>query len=177
MARTKRHSRGPRRRAVRLDVTWYGDEFLQIVADGGDEAMFAAGQVLADEARRRAPRGRRGNLQKSAYVSTASRSTFVKRPFWRKEKRPPAGGATIGFSAPHAHLIESGRRRAGVIAPRIKRGRKALRIGSEIRARSHFRRVSSRPYLGPALEATKETMVRELAHVLNRKLEAGMPRR
>lgn len=175
MAKTKRQSRGPRRRAVKIDVTWYGDEFLEIVADGGDEALFAAGSILADEAQRRAPRAR-GNLQKSVYVATATKSSYVKRRYWRKEKKAPKGGAVIAFSAPHAHLMESGRRRAGVIAPRRKRGKKALRINGQFRARSRFRRMSSRPFLGPALEATKETMVRELARVLNRKLEAGMPR-
>jgi hypothetical protein len=178
--------RSARRRAQRVDVTWYGDDFLQIIEEHGDEALFAAGMIVKREADRRAPRGRTGNLRKSGYVSTATRSTYVSRRYWRREKKPPKGGATIGFSAPHAHLIEGGRRKAGTFGPRGDRrhngvlrrsGKRALRIGNGmLRSRSRFRRMSSRPFLGPALEATKDTMVKELAGVLRTRLQDKLPR-
>lgn len=156
----------------KVQIAWYGDDFLDIVRKHGDEALFAAGQVVLKDAERRTPR-KTGKLHSSGYVSTASRSTYVKRAYWRKEKKPPKGGATVGFSAPHAHLIESGRRKAGKFGPKARRRdqRKALKIGDRFVARSRFKRMSSRPFVGPALEATKETMVRELADVLRSKLE------
>jgi len=170
-----------RRGVQRVDVTLYGDEFMEIVERYGDEAMFAAGSVVLADATRRAPRGRTGNLADSGYVGTRSRSTYKKRLYWRREKKAPKGGAVVGFTAPHAHLMESGRRKRGVIRPRgdvtyqgvLRRsGKRALKINGQIRAASRFNRMSSRPFLGPALEATKETMVRELASVLKRRLES-----
>lgn len=172
--------RSMRRSIQRVDVTLYGDEYMAIVERYGDEAMFASGSIVLEEANRRVPRGRTGNLAKSGYVGTRSKSTYVKRRYWRKEKQAPKGGAVVGFTAPHAHLIESGRRKRGVIRPRgdvtyqgtLRRsGKRALNINGQIRATSRFNRMSSRPFLGPALEATKETMVRELANVLKRRLE------
>lgn len=157
----------------RIQIEWYGDDFLEIVRKHGDEALFAAGQIVLKAAGRRAPR-RTGKLVQSGYISTPSRSTYQRRKYYRKEKRPPMGGATVGFSAPHAHLIESGRRRAGKFGPiQGKRGtgKKALEIGDNFVARSRYKRMSSRPYLGPAIEETKETMVAELAMVLRSKLE------
>lgn len=164
----------------KTQITWYGDDFLEIVRKYGDEAWMAAGQHLLRAATRRAPVGKTGNLRKSGYVSTNTKSTYVKRMYWRKEKKPPEGGATVGFSAPHAHLIESGRRKSGRFAPRgdvryngmLRRsGKKALKIGDRFVARSRFKRMSSRPFLGPAIEETKESMVVELSGVLRSKLE------
>lgn len=157
----------------RIQVAWYGDDFLEIVRAHGDEALFAAGQIVLEAAGRRAPR-KTGKLVQSGYISTPSRSTYQRRKYYRKEKRPPVGGATVGFSAPHAHLIESGRRRAGKIQPKTGRrgsGKKALKIGDRIVARSRYRRVSSRPFLGPAIEETKTTMVQALSDVLRSRLE------
>lgn len=158
-----------------MQITWYGDDFLDIVRKHGDDALFAAGQVVQKAAERRAPR-KSGKLASSGYVSTATRSTFHQRKYWRKEKKPPTDGVTVGFAAPHAHLIESGRRKSGKIVPskrrrRMRTGNLALTIGGRYVASSRFRRMSSRPFLGPAIEETKETMVQELAAVLRSKLE------
>ena len=159
----------------KLQVEWYGDDFLAIVRKHGDEALFAAGQIVLSAASRRAPR-RSGALASSGYISTGTQSTFRQRKYWRKEKKPPEGGVTVGFAAPHAHLIESGRRRSGKILPskrrqRMRTGNLALKIGGRYVASSRFKRVSSHPFLGPAIEETKETMVQELSKVLRSKLE------
>lgn len=175
-----------RRGAQRVDVNLYGDEFMEVVERYGDEGMFAAGEVVLAEATRRAPRGRTGNLAGSGYVGTPSKSTYKRRLYWRKERKAPKGGAVVAFTAPHAHLIESGRRKRGVIRPHgdtsyqgvLRRtGKKALLVNGRFLARSRFNRMSSRPFLGPAIEATRETMVRELANVLGRRLESEGPRR
>jgi hypothetical protein len=168
MAKRKSMKRG----VQRVDVALYGDEFMAIVERYGDEAMFAAGAVVLRAAERKAPRGRTGNLAASGYVATGSRSTYVRKHGWRKEKKAPRGGAVVGFTAPHAHLVESGRRKRGVIVPTRRGGKRALNINGQIRAASHYTRMSSQPYLGPALDASMTTMVEELAAVLKRRLES-----
>ena len=157
----------------RVQVEWYGDDVLAVVRKHGDAALFAAGEVVQAAAEQRAPRGATGRLRGSGYVSTASRSTYKTRRYWRREKKPPAGAATVGFSAPHAHLLEGGRRKSGAIRPRRKR---ALRIDGQFRSASRYRRMSSRPFLGPAIDATKESMVDALAGVLNKALERELPK-
>lgn len=157
----------------RVAVTWYGDEFLSIVQKGGPEAMFAAGEVLEQAARGKAPTGRRGNLRRSAYIGTIRRSTFVQRRYWRREVKAKGPlDVVVAFSAPHAHLLEAGRRKVTEIRPKRK---KALHIGDALRARAQGSRMGARPFVGPAIEATRETMVRELCGVLGRKLSAEMP--
>lgn len=169
-------ARGRRRVGQQVAVDWYGDQFLEIVQAHGDAAIFAAGEVLLHEAVSRAPR-RSGKLAGSGYVATATKSTYRRRRYWRREKQAPKGGAVIAFTAPHAHLLESGRKRTGKIQPRAKRGKKALRIGDgQLRARSRYRRMNAQPFVGPAIDATKDTMTEAIAKVLNASLEQEMPR-
>lgn len=158
-----------------VQVAYYGDQFARLVDQHKDDALFAMGQVVLDEATQRAPRGPTGNLQRSGYLATRRRSTFVARRFWRKQQRPPDGCVTVAFSAPHAHLVEGGRHASGQIRPRSKRGPgAALKFRGVFRARASFRGVAARPFLGPAIEATKETMVHRAAQVLRNALEGGM---
>lgn len=162
--------RSMRRGIQRLEISLYGDEYMAIVEKYGDEAMFAAGQVVLAEAGRRAPR-RSGALAQSGYVGTRSQSTYKRRRYWRKEKTPPKGGAVVGFTAPHAHLMESGRRKRGQIRPIKGGGKRALSINGSVRATSKFNRMSSRPFLGPALEATQADMVERVAEKLQIRLD------
>lgn len=162
----------------RVQTTWYGDDYVKIIQDYGPEALFFAGEIVQREADRRAPQGATGRLKRSGYVSTKWRTTYVRRMYWRKEKKPRAmDDVVVGFSAPHAHLIEGGRRRAGKIYPRKKRGTKALFIQGQFRAASRYRRMSSRPFLGPAIDAAKDTMVEELAKRYRSVLERLLPGR
>lgn len=153
--------RGARRRVQRFEIAWYGEDFAEIVREHGPEALWAAAKVVLAEASRRTPR-RSGKLAGSGYIGVKGRSTYQKRRYWRREKRAKEAEAVIGFSAPHAHLIESGRRQRGVIKPRRK---KALLIAGQMRARSRYNRMSSRPFLGPALEASRDLVPREMARV------------
>ncbi len=173
------------RRYVRrkTQIEWYGDELLDLVEEYGDEALFAGGEVVLEAAERRVPR-KTGRLAASGYISTATRSTYVSRRYWRKEKKPPKGAATIAFSAPHGHLVEGGRRKSGRFGPRgdvsregvLRRtGKRALRIGNVLRARSRYRRISSRPFLGPALEETHERMAEAIADKLGKRWAWRLP--
>lgn len=160
MARRKRR---PQRRFRSVELEWYGDDFISIISEYGNDALFKAGEVLLAEALRRVPRGRTGNLAKSGYVAVPGKSTYVKRLYWRREKPVRKGQAVVAFTAPHAHLMESGRRKRGKIVPRKSRGKRALVINGQIRAASKFKRMSSHPFVGPALDASQEAIPDALA--------------
>ena len=166
--------RGARRRVQRFEIEWFGDEFVEILREHGPEALFEAAKVVVAEASRRAPR-KSGKLASSGYIGVKGKSTYVNRRYWRREKFAKDAEAVIGFSAPHAHLIESGRRRVGKITPRRA---KALRIDGKFVSASRYKRASSRPFLGPALEASREAVPREIAKVYGSwldKLLGGRP--
>jgi len=164
----------------RIQVEWYGDDILKVFREHGDEALFAMGEHVQEAAKRNAPVGATGNLRKSSYVTTRSRTSFVVRRFWRKNKIPPINAVTVGFSAPHAHLIEGGRRKSGKFGPRgsvsrdgvLRRsGKKALKIGNRFVARSRFKLLRSRPFLAPAVAETRQTMTEVLARKFRSRLE------
>ncbi len=162
-----------RRAQRKVQVAWYGDEFVRLVGEYSEPALWAAATILERAAVARTPRVT-GNLAKSAYVATRKRSTFVVRRYWRKKKKVfDDHTAVVAYSAPHAHLIESGRRKVGPIRPRRAQ---ALRIEGRFRAASRYRRTSGRHFLGEAIDATKATMVEELAAVLREGLEREMPK-
>jgi hypothetical protein len=169
--------RGAKRRVQRVEIEWFGDEFLKIVAEHGAEALFAAGEVLRAEAARRAPR-RTGKLAGSGYVAVQGKSTYVRRLYWRREKPVRQGEAVVAFTAPHAHLMESGRRKRGVIRPTKRSGKRALVINGRYRASSQYKRMSSRPFVGPAIDASQEQIPRELVRIYGSwldKLLGGRP--
>lgn len=159
--------RGARRRVQRFEIAWYGDDFVEIVREHGPEALWAAARVVLAEASRRTPR-RSGKLAGSGYIGVKGRSTYQKRRYWRREKFARDAEAVIGFSAPHAHLMESGRRQRGQIKPRR---RKALLIAGQLRSRSRYNRMSSRPFLAPALEASRVLVPEEMARIYGSWLE------
>lgn len=158
-----RRRRRPQRRFRSVKLEWYGDDFISIISEYGNDALFKAGEVLLAEALRRVPRGRTGNLAKSGYVAVPGKSTYVKRRYWRREKPVRTGEAVIAFTAPHAHLMESGRRKRGKIVPTKRGGKRALAINGRIRAASQYKRMSSRPFVGPAIEASQEAIPEALA--------------
>jgi hypothetical protein len=160
--RATTYKRGAKRRVQRFEIAWYGDDFKRIVEEHGSDALWEAAKVIVADASRRAPR-LSGLLAGSGYIGVKGRSTYKKRRYWRKEKFPKDAEAVIGFTAPHAHLMESGRRQSGIIKPGKKR--KALLIEGQFRSRSRFKRMHSRPFLGPALEAGRESVPRAMAQV------------
>lgn len=179
MAATKAKKPAARRRGMRrqVQVAYYGDDFKMIVEKYKDKALFAAGKIVLADASRRAPR-RSGKLASSGYIATATQSTFVKKRYWRNEKKPPADAVTIGFAAPHAHLVESGRKKARKFYPKKatqrRAGKKALMFGGRYLAWSRFKRLSGRHFLATALEATKNRVVQSMASQFGDALQREM---
>lgn len=166
-----------KRKLRAAQVEWYGDDFQRIVEEHGPEALFYAAEVVQREADRRVPVGRTGNLKQSGYVYAWGRTTYTPRRYWRKKVRVNnETEAVIAYSAPHAHLIEGGRRAARKkIVPRAKSGAQALLIGGQYRAWARQRRIAAQPFLGPALEAAGDAVVEELATRFRSWLERLLP--
>lgn len=89
-------------------VQWYGDDLLRQIRNGADDAMFEGGQMLLEGSQSKVPRFT-GRLAKSGYVTTKSKSTYVYKKGYKKERKPEDSGIVgIGYSAPHSHLVEFG---------------------------------------------------------------------
>lgn len=107
-------------------VQWYGDDLEKLILDGADDAMFEGGQILLEGSQAKVPRFT-GRLYASGYVTTKTKSTYVFRRGYKKERKPEDSGVVgIGYSAPHSHLVEFG-----------------------------TKKMRARPYLRPALDELK----------------------
>ena len=168
-----------KRKMRQAQVTFYGTDFMEIIDDYGPKALFYAGEVVQSDAERRVKVGPTGNLKRSGYVSVWGRTTFVRRMYWRKQVKPESrDSVVVAFSAPHAHLIEGGRRgKRAKFSPRPRSGAKALFFGGKFRAWTRVKRVAARPFLGPAIDATKDTLVEEMAKRYRSELERLLPGR
>jgi len=158
-------------KTIKLD--WYGDEMQQLIERSSPDALYGAGNVVLDAAKTKI-RDKTGNLRKSGYTGVKGRSNYQNRPWYRKEIRVQRSDrAVVAFSAPHAHLIEAtGAQPSGVIRPT---SRKALLIpGIGFRASARHAGMRPRPFLGPALEGTRDRMATELARRLRQDLEQKM---
>ena len=168
-----------RRRTKMLEFNWYGDEFLQIIEQRGQEGLVAAAEFVMDEAMRRVPR-RSGILARTAYWATSHKSTWQKVQFGQKKAKKVPNDSTIvfGFAARHSHLVER-KVKPHPIQPRRKRGPgKAINVWGYgvVRAAAQHPGSKARRFFGPALEATKDGMVDKLAAKLRVHIEREMPR-
>lgn len=129
-------------------VEWHGEKLLQALRDGANDAMFEAGEILLESAKERVPVAT-GNLKNSGYVSTKTKSSYIKRRGWKRERKPlEDGGVVIAFSAPHSHLVEFG-----------------------------TKKMAAKPYLRPALDELKgkigKSITVSLSKSVARKLKAA----
>jgi HK97 gp10 family phage protein len=79
-----------------------------------DEAIFAIGEMILESAKARISRNPTGRLKRSGYVSTLTKSNYIKRRGHKKERKPTKSGEVIiAFSANHSHLLEFGTKKMG----------------------------------------------------------------
>lgn len=161
---TRRGKRG----VTGIALEWHGDELLKAIDGGLDDALYAAGLVVLEEAQQRVPR-RTGRLAESGYVATAKRNNYVKRRGYKRMLEAGPGSVIIAFSAPHAHLIEFGTRSAGKIKPKQAQ---ALRLGETIlRAGAKHKGIPANPFLRTAMDATQDEVVRVFNETLGLEIE------
>ena len=163
-----------------ISLEWYGDKFMDIVEKTTPDALFSGGEVVLEAARGRAPR-RTGELSKSGFVSTQERDNYVKGRRDRKSIRKVLADSkqefrvTVGFAAWYSNLFEDTGRKASVAPRGNRRKRKLLKIpGIGVRARSRIPRMAARPFLGPAVDETKEAFAQTVAGKYRGELESKM---
>lgn len=123
-------------------VSWYGDDLIKQILAHQDEALFEGGELLKTEAAARAPEFT-GRLKKSGYASTMKRSSYVKKRWYKKERKPRDPGiVAVGFAAPHSHMAEFG-----------------------------TSRMAARPFLRPTLDELKSKIGEKIVVVWSRKLK------
>lgn len=159
--------------AQTVRVDWYGDELVKAVERHTPDALFAMGNVVLDAAKPRAPK-RTGTLAASGYVGTKTRSSYrPKRKVHRKEIKIKAETvAVVAFAAYYQHFIEGGTD-PHPIPKRRKKGKRPMKIPKiGYRWLVQHPGIEARPFLGPAVNATRSAMVKELTGRLRQKLEA-----
>jgi hypothetical protein len=167
-----------RRRTKVLELSWYGDDFLRIIDERGQEALQAAAEYVLAEALRRVPR-KSGDLAASAYWATSKKSTWRKLQFGQKKAKRVPNDSTIvfGFAARHSHLVEKKVKRHPIVPRRSRGPGKALNVYSFGKIRASAQHPGNKPqkFFGPAVEASREGMVAAIAKKLSINLEREMP--
>jgi hypothetical protein len=161
-----------------VSVNWFGNELMSAVRGAQEPGLYSLGFIVLKEARLRAP-VKSGRLRRSGYVATSVRSSYRRR---RKDKlklpRVPKGAVQVGFASFYGRFIEIGAR-GHTVTPRKRttRGKKAILIPDVgPRRRAEPGAIKARPFLGPALQATRERGAQALAVEVNRRVERAMAR-
>lgn len=91
---------------VLLDLKF--DDIAKAIGEQLDNAVFAGGNIIIDDAERRAPR-LTGDLAESGYVSTQHKTSYRHEKTHSKERKPKENGtAAVGFADFKAHWNEFG---------------------------------------------------------------------
>lgn len=172
-------------RTKSVALSWLGPEIEQSVRTAMEPGLWAMGDAVRDKAKGRAPRAS-GRLRDSAFIATSKRTDYRRGRGDRRRKqmaqilgRVTPMSVLVGFAAWYSNLFEdSGARRHEIpYKPKSNRGRvrKTLQIpGIGFRKRVSHPGFKARPFLGPALEATKNEAVGDFADEVKRRLERDL---
>lgn len=126
---------------ARVDLKLNTEDLKLAAVAGLDEALFAAGEVVAAAVKSRAPK-RTGKLANSVYVATPKRSTYTTDDDNEKERKPEKGEVVVGVASFHAHFIEAG-----------------------------TSKMAAKPFFRPAFDATRRQAAQVAADKLRESLE------
>ncbi len=110
-------------------------------------------------------------IQQGAPVDTGSLRKSIKITRLGRKYRGPKGGVAVGPTRPlgsHAWLVENGSR--GV---RKIKGFRAVRIGGRWVRITQTGTMPARPFVRPAYERTKDTVISELQRLTGKALEGA----
>jgi len=168
-----------------MSLKWYGDDIVRIVERGSEPGLWAMGKTLVSAAQRRAPRAS-GRLADSAFVATVKRTDYSRGKGDRRKRQMAAllgsvkeGKALIGFAAWYSNLFEDTGAKTHVIPYQARTGRARVRKTLLIPGIGYRRRVQHpglrrKPFLAPAVEASKDDGARAFAREVERRLEAEL---
>jgi len=170
-----------RTRTKTFDLTWFGDDYAAAVESGTEPGLWALGNLVLDEAQRRAPK-RTGRLERSGYVATTARSSYARQTRDRARlPRPKAQQVLVAFAAFYAKILEGGATTAHAIPGT---GRRSVRGASKVlkipgigyRAAVMHPGAKRRAFLGPALESVKQQGTEVLVQEIRKQIERELPR-
>jgi hypothetical protein len=160
-----------------FDFEWFGDDFTRLIEEHSDEALYAAGEVLRSAAASRAP-SKRGMLAGSGYVRTSKRSSYVKRHRLYRGEFALRGSkvAMVAFAVWYANLFEdTGAKRHVMPDGTARAARKNIYLpGVGYRKSARHPGMRKRPFVAPALEASKETLAQKIVEILKQRTENEM---
>lgn len=167
-----------------VGLSWYGDEIAETVKRSMEPGLWAMGGALLHAAQGRAPR-RSGRLRDSGFIATADRTDYRRgrgdrrrRELARLMGQVSPKSVLVAFAVWYSNLIEdTGTKRHAIpYVPRSTGGRvrRTLRIpGIGFRKRVSHPGFRSTPFLGPALDASKDTASEAFAREVHKRLERG----
>ena len=124
-----------------MEVRWYGNDILQRIIGGSEDALYESAEEFLDDAQAKAPE-RTGTLKESAYVATSQRTTYRKKDSYKKQVKVPAGVVAAGFAAFYAHFVEFG-----------------------------TSKMAAQPFVRPALDAAREKIGKRFVIILARNIK------
>jgi len=165
-----------KQRTKNISLTWFGDDIAATIKQYEEPGLWAMGEVILEDARSRAPRAS-GRLRASGFLLSTKRSTHHRQKGDRRRMPPPkAGTVLVGFASWYANLFEdSGVKRHAI--PYVGRSgrarkRKVLQIeGLGFRSAVMHPGMKRRPFLAPAVDATKDEGAEAFARLVRGKLE------
>jgi len=165
-----------KQRTKNISLDWFGDEIAATVKQHEEAGLWAMGSVILEDAQGRAPRDS-GRLRASGFLMSTKRTTHHKQKGDRRRMpQPRAGTVLVGFAAWYSNLYEdSGVKRHAI--PYVGRSgrarkRKVLQIeGLGYRSAVMHPGVKRRPFLAPAVDASKDEGAEAFAKLVRGKLE------
>lgn len=173
-----------KRGRVGFQWDWFGDEIANAVATQGEPGLWRAGQMVKQEAQRRAP-VRTGEMRRSLYVETTKRNDYRKGRRdrrWGRLKVRSDDTVLIATGAWYGNLLED----SGASPHRIPyRGRltrkdgsarKVLRIpGLGFRSTAIHPGMRRDPFLAPALNAVKDRLIEAICDQMEPEIVRATP--
>jgi len=165
-----------------VGLSWYGPEIEAEIKRSMEPGLWAMGGALANAAQGRAPR-RSGRLRDSAFIATAQRTDYRRgrgdrrrRELVRLMSAVSPRSVLVAFAVWYSNLIEdTGTKRHAIpYVPKSSGGRvrKTLKIpGLGFRKRVTHPGFRSTPFLGPALDASKDKASEAFAKEVRKRLE------
>jgi len=163
-------------RTKNISLNWFGDEIAAEIKQHKEAGLWAMGGVILEDAQGRAPRAS-GRLRASGFLLSTKRTTHHKQMGDRRRMpQAKAGTVLVGFASWYSNLFEDSgvKRHAIPYAGRSGRGRKrkALQIdGLGFRSAVNHPGMRRRPFLAPAVDASKDEGAAAFALLVRRKLE------
>lgn len=144
---------------------------LQQVKDGLARVAQRLGDKEVERIVAKAARPMQKAMQALAPVDTGNLRKSIKITRLGRRYRGPKGGVAVGPTRPmgaHAWLVENGSR--GV---RKIKGFRAVRIGGRWTRITHTGVMPARPFVMPAYERTKDTVIQELERLTSNALKGA----